>query len=90
MAFAEDHLTNQIPAMSSLATICLIGIPLLDRAKIVALVSSRRKGILHTAGAGYTEQFWIDCCRPDRARISRIDLRMASRQARLAFSIKCQ
>jgi hypothetical protein len=43
VTFAADHLSHQLPAMASLTSICLIGMPIFDRAMIAASVSSRRR-----------------------------------------------
>ncbi|APG09741.1 hypothetical protein BKD09_15485 [Bradyrhizobium japonicum] len=90
VAFAADHLPYQLPAMASLAH------DLLDRDTVLRQSQDGRIGLLAPQIAlilealGAVSSLGSIVVAPMTMRIWRIDLRTASRKARLAFSIRCQ
>ena len=90
VAFAADYLPNQLPAVTGLAR------DLLDRYSAFRQPQDRRVGLFPAQIAlvldalGRRSSLGSILVAPMTLRTWRIDLRTASRKARLAFSIRCQ
>ena len=67
IAFATDHLWHSFRLWPVWRTICLIGVPLFDRAKLVALVLFAANVSFMLQAFSRGEKFGIDGCRPDCA-----------------------